>query len=53
MKETKEQAGYTPKAAKHSERCELCKYFLPEKKKCQKVEGFIAPQAWCKRFKPK
>lgn len=27
-KDTKEAAHYTPKAAVHNERCELCRYFI-------------------------
>jgi hypothetical protein len=29
MKETKHQVAYTPHAAKHNERCALCRHFKP------------------------
>lgn len=47
----KEEVNYTPVAAMKSERCALCKHFLPLHDKCKLVQGHIAPGAWCKLFK--
>jgi hypothetical protein len=49
----KAAADYTPVAAMKSERCALCKHFLPLHDKCRKVEGKISAGAWCKLFSAK
>ena len=49
----KVEVNYTPKAKYHSERCELCKYFLPKTNECRLVGGVIKPEAWCKEFERK
>ena len=50
-KAQKEEVHYTPHAEVHSERCELCKHFIPLYNKCRLVEGKIAAAGWCRLFK--
>ena len=50
MKDTKEEADYTPVAAMQSERCDKCRYFRPMYETCTKVIGHVKPGAWCKHF---
>lgn len=46
---TKQNASYTPKAAFHNERCELCRHFhAPDQ--CSRVQGEVSPKGWCKFF---
>jgi hypothetical protein len=52
-KAEKEEVGYTAVAMLKSERCKLCKHFLPLHDKCALVKGRISPGAWCRLFKKK
>jgi hypothetical protein len=49
-KDSKDEAGYTPRAMNPRERCELCRYMVGTTG-CRKVEGVISPAGWCKHFK--
>lgn len=33
--------------------CGICRYFLPQAKRCRKVEGEITSSMWCKLFSRK
>jgi len=50
MKESKDAARYTPHAMIVDQRCGLCAHFIAGGE-CQKVEGRISPQGWCRFFK--
>lgn len=52
MKATKSGAQYTPIAAKHSERCEVCEHFTSPDQ-CSKVAGKVSPKGWCRFFEKK
>lgn len=43
----KEDVQYTPHAQKHSERCEVCRFYITPRG-CEKVRGLINPQGWCR-----
>ena len=57
-KKTKHEVHYTPKAAKHEERCALCEHFLG-RRSCALVLGGdivtgdhgISPNGWCELWK--
>jgi len=46
---SKSEVGYEH-PAKGRDHCSWCKHFLPASKKCEIVEGWIAPEDWCRRF---
>lgn len=46
-KQSKPDVNYG--AGSHSEMCAICRHFQPPAA-CDRVEGMIAPGAWCKLF---
>ena len=49
MAEKKDKADvhYTPKAERHNERCERCRFFIADAGQCRRVKGAINPKGWC------
>ena len=48
-KVTKTEAEYEP-VARGKDRCDVCAHFEPNNKACTRVQGRIAPEAWCRLF---
>jgi hypothetical protein len=49
----KTEVDYTPHAAKHAERCALCRYFISRYGRCKRVAGTISAYGWCKLWEAK
>lgn len=52
-KRDKSSVDYGPALPGALEKCEWCKYFLPDQSKCRKVKGMISPGDWCNLFERK
>jgi hypothetical protein len=52
-KRDKSSVDYGPAKPGGTEKCEWCRYFMPDLDKCRRVKGAIAPSDWCNLFQRK